>query len=160
MLSPIWEERLPSGWTWQSNFIGITTYADAGGNYPENDESAEYSRLLRSADEADRPRSILLEQRVSTWDIETRETIIVSPELFGSEKLNDIVLRVGQSTPGVERISVADRSLTIIADSRVGSAGPKDRFRCGTRRPCKAVTCRSSCTITKANSSTTSAAQY
>lgn len=71
-ISPVWEERLPTGWTWQSNFIGVTTYVDAAGNYPETDESAEYSRLLRIADESGRPRSIQLEQRVTNWDIETR----------------------------------------------------------------------------------------
>jgi signal transduction histidine kinase len=51
------------------------------------------------------------------------ETLVVSPELFHEERLNDIVLRFARSTPGVVRLSIADRSLTIIADSDTSRIG-------------------------------------
>jgi hypothetical protein len=72
-VSPIWVQRLPTGWSWQSNFIGITTYAKEDGSYPPDDLSNEYERVFDIANEENRPDSIELVQRFTTRDPDTGE---------------------------------------------------------------------------------------
>ena len=61
-LSHRWAQRLTPGWRWESNVIGTMTFADAAtGRLPEKDTVGVFERALYVKSDAERPRSVLLE---------------------------------------------------------------------------------------------------
>lgn len=58
----------------------------------------------------------------------TTQVLAVRPELFESDALQDIVRRFAKTATGFERISIADRSLTILADSNREKLGLGSEF--------------------------------
>ncbi len=62
-------ERIPAGWSWKAEFIGISTYPDAQtGKLPEKDEINIYRRGMRVVAETDRPRAVLMEDTFDSLD--------------------------------------------------------------------------------------------
>jgi hypothetical protein len=47
-LAPYWTQRLPAGWAWQADYIGISATPDpATGRFPPEDQAATYQRATR-----------------------------------------------------------------------------------------------------------------
>ena len=61
-LVPRLTERIPAGWSWKADFIGINTYANPQtGKLPEKDDTNIYQRGMHVVADSDRPRSVLME---------------------------------------------------------------------------------------------------
>ena len=69
-LVPRLTQRIPSGWTWKADFIGINAYPDPQtGKLPDKNSTSLYQRRMYIASESDRPRSVMLEdtnQRIAS----------------------------------------------------------------------------------------------
>lgn len=85
-IAPRWLQRIPPGWTWQSQFLGTLGWADPStGQFPAKDPSNLYLRTIRIVEETDRPRAVVLESAFSifdpadknlkTWEYISRETV-------------------------------------------------------------------------------------
>jgi hypothetical protein len=67
-----WTQRVPPGWSWKCNFVGISTYPDPQtGQFPTRDVTAFYQRLMHIASETGRPRAVLLEDSYVLRDLNT-----------------------------------------------------------------------------------------
>lgn len=74
-LAEHWTQRLPPGWKWEAKFVGYGTYPDErAGRFPEKDTLCTYDRVMRLADEAGRPGSVIVEDRYTSRNIDTGET--------------------------------------------------------------------------------------
>jgi hypothetical protein len=52
-LSARWIQRIPPGWSWQANFVGINTLPDpTTGQFPGKDATAVYERTIRALQES------------------------------------------------------------------------------------------------------------
>lgn len=61
--------RIPHGWSWQSNMVGVQTWADpVTGKFPTKDELSLYERKIFVKDETGRPDSIILEDQYTIID--------------------------------------------------------------------------------------------
>lgn len=61
-VTPRLTQRVPAGWRWQAEFVGIQTNADpVTGQLPTKDVTAIYTRSMRIASDAGRPESVRLE---------------------------------------------------------------------------------------------------
>lgn len=68
-LVPRLTQRIPAGWSWKAEFIGVITHPDPQtGLIPEKDATAIYLRRIYLASEADRPRSVDLADTYFTLD--------------------------------------------------------------------------------------------
>lgn len=73
-LVPRLTERIPPGWSWKADFIGINSYADPEtGKLPDKDAANIYERRIYLASETDRPRSVMLEDSNASLDPKTRK---------------------------------------------------------------------------------------
>jgi len=71
-LSTRWTQRLPPGWHWESNFIGINTYADpATGQFPESDVISIYERSVHLVPQGNRSGVVIAEDRYTVRDLTT-----------------------------------------------------------------------------------------
>ena len=70
VLAPQWTQRLPPGWTWQADYLGISTYPDpVTGEFPAEDIAATYQRSIRIVSETERPHVVNVEDAYITRDI-------------------------------------------------------------------------------------------
>jgi hypothetical protein len=69
-LSSYWTQRIPPGWSWTANYIGTNAYADASGNFPEQDSINVYDRTVMVVEDQ-RPNSVILEDTYLTSDANT-----------------------------------------------------------------------------------------
>ena len=61
-LAPRWLQRVPPGWSWNSAYIGIQTYADPRtGRLPDHDGVGKYQRQVVVVSDSDRPDAVVLE---------------------------------------------------------------------------------------------------
>lgn len=68
-LAAHWTQRLPPGWSWEANYIGVSTYPDsATGEFPAGDTPAIYRRSIRIVGGDD---SVEVEDSYATRDIAT-----------------------------------------------------------------------------------------
>ena len=75
-VAPRLTQRVPPGWSWSSNFIGTTSYADPQtGELPEKATVATYERRMYLASEAGRPRAVTVEDSYITFDPKTRQKL-------------------------------------------------------------------------------------
>ncbi len=71
-LAPHWTQRLPPGWTWRANYIGISATPDpATGRFPAENSPATYQRSTRILSDAGRPRHVKVEDSFTIRDIDT-----------------------------------------------------------------------------------------
>lgn len=71
-ISQRWTQRIPPEWSWESNFIGIGSYADPEtGKFPEKDIPKTYKVKIKVASEEKRPKSVILEDTTSTQELHT-----------------------------------------------------------------------------------------
>jgi hypothetical protein len=69
-------QRIPSGWTWKADLIGINAYPDPQtGKLSDKDSTSVYQRRMYIASEADRPRSVMLEDTNLSLDPTTGKKI-------------------------------------------------------------------------------------
>ncbi|MDZ4163548.1 MAG: porin PorA family protein [Smithellaceae bacterium] len=74
LLAPQWTQRIPPGWTWQTNFIGAQALPDERtGKLPEKDITILYSRETRIVDEGERPSSVVIDDTYITKDALTNQ---------------------------------------------------------------------------------------
>ena len=84
-LAPRLTERIPSNWTWNAEFIGISTFPDSQtGELPEKDETNIYRRGMHIVSQTDHPRAALLEDTFvsldpatgkKTWEYNSRSEV-------------------------------------------------------------------------------------
>lgn len=78
-LASHWTQRLPAGWSWEANYIGISTYPDSvTGEFPTADTPGVYQRSIRIAggdevEDAYTTRDIATGQ--VTWEYITRSKV-------------------------------------------------------------------------------------
>lgn len=62
--------RLPPGWRWNANFVGVQTVPDKKtGSFPEKDATSLYIRNVRITDEKKRPASVSVEDKFTVINI-------------------------------------------------------------------------------------------
>jgi Porin PorA len=88
-LAPRWTQRIPPGWSWKAEFIGVLTYADPGtGAWPVKDVTSVYHRSMSVIAEAERPRRVVLQDafvvRDPTSGKKTWEYVYAAPVDPGS----------------------------------------------------------------------------
>lgn len=68
-LAEHWTQRLPPGWEWKADFVGTLTFADPKtGRYPLKDVTSTYERSQSIVSDADRPKSVQIEDRYTIRD--------------------------------------------------------------------------------------------
>ncbi|MFN2454048.1 MAG: porin PorA family protein [Pyrinomonadaceae bacterium] len=71
-LAPRLTDRIPKGWSWETNYIGFQTNADpVTQKLPEKDATGTYSYSFKLISERDRPRSVEFEVRYIVRDVNT-----------------------------------------------------------------------------------------
>ena len=69
-LAPRWTERIPSGWSWKTDYIGFQTYADPQtGQISEKDVSTTYSQSVSIVPNSAQPGSVELDSEYAINDI-------------------------------------------------------------------------------------------
>jgi len=69
-LAPRWTQRIPTGWSWQTDYIGFQTYADPQtGKIPEKDVSTTYSQSIKIVPHSEQPGLVELDSNYSINDI-------------------------------------------------------------------------------------------
>ena len=69
-LAPRWTPRVPSGWSWKTDYIGFQTYADPQtGKIPEKDVSTTYSQSIGIVPNSAQPGLLELESNYVINDI-------------------------------------------------------------------------------------------
>lgn len=69
-LVPRWTERIPAGWSWESNYVGYETFPDPQtGQLPEKDVAGIYSNVIAIVANSRQPGSVELANRYSIIDI-------------------------------------------------------------------------------------------
>jgi hypothetical protein len=73
-LSQPWRQRIPPGWTWESDFIGVLTLPDPiSGQFPLHDTTGQYRRVINwSADDPD-SSGVTLEDHYIVRDTQTQQ---------------------------------------------------------------------------------------
>jgi hypothetical protein len=75
-LAPRWAQRIPPGWHWEANFVGIEAYPDeATGKFPEKSLASRYERSMRIVDEGNRPDAVSMEDRYTIRNSATGKTV-------------------------------------------------------------------------------------
>jgi len=78
-IGPRWTQRIPEGWSWRSEFVGIQTWADPEtGELPVRDTVALYDRSISITSDVDRPRAIRVEDRHVSRDPATGNMVWTS----------------------------------------------------------------------------------
>jgi hypothetical protein len=73
-LADRWLGLMPSGWEFAVSYVGTVSYADSiTGKLPEQDALGLYERAMRIVSETGRPRSVVVEDRYTTRDPESRQ---------------------------------------------------------------------------------------
>lgn len=71
-LAPRWTQRLPPGWAWRANYIGISATPDpASGRFPADNTTATYQRSTRIVSDAGRPHLVKAEDTFTIRDLNT-----------------------------------------------------------------------------------------
>ncbi len=69
-LAPHWTQRIPTGWSWKTDYIGFQTYADPQtGKIPEKDVSTTYSQSIKIVPHSEQPGLVELDSNYSINDI-------------------------------------------------------------------------------------------
>ncbi|MDT5062094.1 MAG: hypothetical protein QOH63_2553 [Acidobacteriota bacterium] len=69
-LAPRWTQRLPSGWSWKTDYIGFQTFPDPQtGQIPEKDVSTTYSQSISIVPNSAQPGSVELDSEYAIYDI-------------------------------------------------------------------------------------------
>lgn len=75
-LAPRWTQRLPAGWAWQAEYIGISATPDATtGRFPAEDTTATYQRSTRMVSEVGRPHHVKVQDTFIMRDLNTGQII-------------------------------------------------------------------------------------
>lgn len=74
-LSSRWTERIPRGWEWEANFIGIQSVPDEKGVIPAKGTPSIYLRKNTIKDESKRPDVVVLKDQYITKDPMTNKVI-------------------------------------------------------------------------------------
>lgn len=73
-LGPSMNPRLSEGWEWKSQAIGTQAWADfETGQYPAEDFVNFYDRTMRVISAAEQPDRVIVEERSTTYEPDTRE---------------------------------------------------------------------------------------
>lgn len=101
-VTPIWLKRIPLGWAWKSDYIGIATYANEDGRFPTSDESSITKRDFSIVDQSQNSGIAQLVLQYVTLDPDnghvTWESLIKKPidtssgEYAGADSQNEISL--------------------------------------------------------------------
>jgi signal transduction histidine kinase/CheY-like chemotaxis protein len=69
-LAPRWTQRIPSGWSWKTDYIGFQTYPDPQtGQIPEKDVSTTYSQSISIVPNSEQPGLVKLDSDYLIHDI-------------------------------------------------------------------------------------------
>lgn len=74
-LSSRWTERIPRGWEWEANFIGIQSVPDEKGVMPAKGIPSIYLRRLTIKDESKRPDMVILKDQYVMKDPTTNKVM-------------------------------------------------------------------------------------
>ena len=76
-LAPRWTQRIPPRWKWESDFIGIQTFADPQTlKMPDRDSSGTYLRSNHIVAENERPRSVEIKDGYLIRDAVTNPRVL------------------------------------------------------------------------------------
>ena len=70
-----WLDRIPRGWQIAGSYTGSQTYPDSTGVLPDRDALGVYEREMRVVSATGRPRSVMVEDRFTIRDPESRKVI-------------------------------------------------------------------------------------
>jgi hypothetical protein len=76
VVAPRWSNRLSQGWTWQTHFVGVMTWAHPpNGEMPSHDTLAYFAREASVIGEGDSPGTLALEDTNTIFDADGQKPV-------------------------------------------------------------------------------------